>query len=305
MKRREFIATGLASGAAVVGANLGDVVGQPLSPPARKFKLKYAPHFGMFKNLSGEDLVDQLKFMHDQGFTAFEDNGMPDRPIADQEKIGQTLAKLGMEMGVFVAHKDFANPTFVLNKPEIREKFLADVRNAVEVAKRVNAKWCTVVPGCHDERLDWDYQTANVIDNFRRCAEICEKANLIMVMEPLNNRRDHPKLFLTHIAQGYLICRGANSPSVKILYDMYHQQITEGNIIPNIDLAWSEIAYFQVGDNPGRKEPTTGEMNYRNIFKHIHSKGYTGIVGMEHGNSKPGKEGDQAVIDAYVYSDSF
>lgn len=305
MKRREFIATGLASGAAVVGANLGDVVGQPLSPPARKFKLKYAPHFGMFKNLSGEDLVDQLKFMHDQGFTALEDNGLPDRPVADQEKIGQTLAKLGMEMGVFVAHKDFANPTFVLNKPEIREKFLADVRNAVEVAKRVNAKWCTVVPGCHDERLDWDYQTANVIDNFRRCAEICEKANLIMVMEPLNNRRDHPKLFLTHIAQGYLICRGANSPSVKILYDMYHQQITEGNIIPNIDLAWSEIAYFQVGDNPGRKEPTTGEMNYRNIFKHIHSKGYTGIVGMEHGNSKPGKEGDQAVIDAYVYSDYF
>lgn len=305
MKRREFIATGLASGAAVVGANLGDVVGQPLSPPARKFKLKYAPHFGMFKNLSGEDLIDQLKFMHDQGFTALEDNGLPDRPIADQEKIGQTLAKLGMEMGVFVAHKDFANPTFVLNKPEIREKFLADVRNAVEVAKRVNAKWCTVVPGCHDERLDWDYQTANVIDNFRRCAEICEKANLVMVMEPLNNRRDHPKLFLTHIAQGYLICRGANSPSVKILYDMYHQQITEGNIIPNIDLAWSEIAYFQVGDNPGRKEPTTGEMNYRNIFKHIHSKGYTGIVGMEHGNSKPGKEGDQAVIDAYVYSDYF
>lgn len=305
MKRREFIATGLASGAAVVGANLGDVVGQPLSPPARKFKLKYAPHFGMFKNLSGEDLIDQLKFMHDQGFTALEDNGLPDRPVADQEKIGQTLAKLGMEMGVFVAHKDFANPTFVLNKPEIREKFLADVRNAVEVAKRVNAKWCTVVPGCHDERLDWDYQTANVIDNFRRCAEICEKANLIMVMEPLNNRRDHPKLFLTHIAQGYLICRGANSPSVKILYDMYHQQITEGNIIPNIDLAWSEIAYFQVGDNPGRKEPTTGEMNYRNIFKHIHSKGYTGIVGMEHGNSKPGKEGDQAVIDAYVYSDYF
>ena len=305
MKRREFIATGLASGAVAAGANLGEVLGMPISQPARKFKLKYAPHFGMFKNLSGEDLVDQLKFMHDQGFTALEDNGLPDRPIADQEKIGQTLAKLGMEMGVFVATKDFANPTFVLNKPEIREKFLADIRNAVEVAKRVNAKWCTVVPGCHDERLDWDYQTANVIDNFRRCAEICEKANLIMVMEPLNNRRDHPKLFLTHIAQGYLICRGANSPSVKILYDMYHQQITEGNIIPNIDLAWSEIAYFQVGDNPGRKEPTTGEMNYRNIFKHIHSKGYTGIVGMEHGNSKPGKEGDQAVIDAYVYSDSF
>ncbi|MGE0103644.1 MAG: hydroxypyruvate isomerase family protein [Blastocatellales bacterium] len=298
MKRREFIAAGAGTLAAA-----GMTVESKAAP--RTFKLKYAPHFGMFKEHSGTDLVDQLKFMRDQGFTALEDNGMPDRPIADQERVGKALADLGMEMGVFVATKDFANPTFAINKPEIREAFLKDVRNAVEVAKRVNAKWCTVVPGCHDERLDWDYQTANVIDNLRRCAEICEKTGLIMVLEPLNNRRDHPKLFLTHIAQAYAICRGVNSPTVKILYDMYHQQITEGNIIPNIDLAWSEIAYFQVGDNPGRKEPTTGEMNYRNIFKHIHAKGFKGIVGMEHGNSKPGKAGEQAVIDAYVASDDF
>lgn len=309
MKRRTFISS--AVGAGIAGVALGDGGSGEVAAragnvaPVRKFKLKYAPHFGMFKNHSGEDLVDQLKFMHDQGFTALEDNGLPERPVADQEKIGNTLARLGMEMGVFVATKDFQNPTMVLNKPEIREKFLADIRNAVEVAKRVNAKWCTVVPGCHDERLEWDYQMANVIDNFRRCAEICEKANLIMVMEPLNNRRDHPKLFLTKIAQAYAICRGANSPAVKILFDMYHQQITEGNIIPNIDLAWSEVAYFQVGDNPGRKEPTTGEMNYRNIFRHIHAKGFTGIVGMEHGNARPGREGEQAVIDAYVQSDNF
>lgn len=298
MNRREFIAAGAGTLAAA-----GMTVESKAAP--RTFKLKYAPHFGMFKEHSGTDLIDQLKFMRDQGFTALEDNGMPDRPIADQERVGKALADLGMEMGVFVATKDFANPTFAINKPEIREAFLKDVRNAVEVAKRVNAKWCTVVPGCHDERLDWDYQTANVIDNLRRCAEICEKTGLIMVLEPLNNRRDHPKLFLTHIAQAYAICRGVNSPTVKILYDMYHQQITEGNIIPNIDLAWSEIAYFQVGDNPGRKEPTTGEMNYRNIFKHIHAKGFKGIVGMEHGNSKPGKAGEQAVIDAYVASDDF
>lgn len=298
MNRREFIAAGSGTLAAA-----GMTVESKAAP--RTFKLKYAPHFGMFKEHSGTDLVDQLKFMRDQGFTALEDNGLPDRPIADQERIGKALEQLGMEMGVFVATKDFANPTFAVNKPEIREAFLKDVRNAVEVAKRVNAKWCTVVPGCHDERLDWDYQTANVIDNLRRCAEICEKTGLIMVLEPLNNRRDHPKLFLTRIAQAYAICRGVNSPTVKILYDMYHQQITEGNIIPNIDLAWSEIAYFQVGDNPGRKEPTTGEMNYRNIFRHIHAKGFKGIVGMEHGNSKPGKAGEQAVIDAYVASDDF
>ncbi len=66
-----------------------------------------------------------------------------------------------------------------------------------------------------------------------------------------------------------------------------------------------EIAYFQVDDNPGRKEPTTGEMNYRNFFKHLHKKGYTGIIGMEHLLARPGVEGEQAVIDAYRYCDSF
>ena len=126
-----------------------------------------------------------------------------------------------------------------------------------------------------------------------------------MVLEPLNPWRDHPGTFLTKIPQAYMICKSVGSPSCKILFDMYHQQITEGNIIPNIDMAWTEVAYFQVGDNPGRNEPTTGEMNYRNIFRHIHGKGFTGVVGMEHGNSKPGKEGEQAVIDAYVASDNF
>jgi hydroxypyruvate isomerase len=161
------------------------------------------------------------------------------------------------------------------------------------------------VPGRYDLRLEWNYQTANVIETLKRCAEICEPAGLVMVLEALNPYRDHPGLFLTKIPQAYMICRAVNSPSCKILFDMYHQQITEGNIIPNIDRAWSEIAYFQIGDNPGRKEPTTGEMNYRNIFKHIHSKGYKGVMGMEHGNSRPGKEGEQAVIDAYVACDNF
>jgi hydroxypyruvate isomerase len=82
-------------------------------------------------------------------------------------------------------------------------------------------------------------------------------------------------------------------------------QKNEGNIITNMDRCWDEIAYLQIGDNPGRKEPTTGEMNYKNIFKHIYEKGYKGILGMEHGNAKPGKEGELALIKAYRESDAF
>jgi hydroxypyruvate isomerase len=107
------------------------------------------------------------------------------------------------------------------------------------------------------------------------------------------------------MAQAFQICKAVGSPSVKILDDMYHQQITEGNIIPNIDACWDELAAFHVGDSPGRREPGTGEMNYRNIFKHIHSKGYKGVLCLEHGLSRKGIEGEKALLAAYRDADTF
>jgi hydroxypyruvate isomerase len=162
----------------------------------------------------------------------------------------------------------------------------------------------TVVPGTVSPRIEMGFQTATIIDTLRRGAEIFEPHGLVMVLEPLNFR-DHPTLFLTKMAQAFEICRAVNSPACKILDDLYHQQITEGNLIPNIDMAWSEIAYFQVGDNPGRREPTTGEINYNNVFRHIHRKGFTGVVGMEHGIAGKGKAGEQALIAAYRACDDF
>jgi len=300
MNRREFFAAGLATASA---AGLGGTAARATA--ARAFKLKYAPHFGMFKNSAGEDLIDQIKFMADQGFRAMEDNGMKGRPVETQRKIAAEMARLNMEMGVFVATGDFANVTFASDDPEARAKILNDIRESVKVAKRVNARYCTVVPGRYDLGLEWDYQTSLVIDNLKRAAEIFEPHGLVMVLEPLNPWANHPGLFLTKIPQAYMICRAVGSPACKILFDIYHQQITEGNLIPNIDRAWEEIGYFQMGDNPGRKEPGTGEINYRNIFKHIYEKDPRFIMGMEHGNSKEGAEGEKAVIEAYVEADGF
>jgi hydroxypyruvate isomerase len=306
MNRRDFLTTSLTVGATVATGSI------PLQTavannglPNKRFRLDYAPHFNMFKNLSGKDPLDQLKFMADEGFMTLEDNGMKKKEPDLQNKIAKQMERLDMQMGVFVATADFGNPTFTSGKKKFREQVLTDMRDAVELAKRVNAKYCTVVPGKFDHRLPMGYQTANTIDTLKYCAEICEPSGLVMVLEPLNHWANHPELFLHKIPQAYMICRAVNSPSCKILFDIYHQQITEGNLIPNIDRAWSEIAYFQIGDNPGRKEPGTGEINYMNIFRHLHHKGYTGILGMEHGNSKPGAAGEQAVIDAYVKHDKF
>lgn len=307
MERREFLAAAAVGGAAVIAE--GRPAGQPGGPPpqaGKAFRLKYAPHFGMFRELAGDAPVEQLKFIADQGFTALEDNGMMGRPTEEQERIAKEMRRLNLTMGVFVASPGTAwEPKYVTGDPGGREQFLKECRQAVEVAKRVNAKWMTVVPGTVVQNLEPGYQAAHVIEQLRQGAAIFEPHGLVMVLEPLNPWRDHPGMFLTKVPQAYEVCKAVNSPSCKILFDMYHQQITEGNIIPNIDLAWDEVAYFQIGDNPGRCEPTTGEINYRNIFRHIASKGFKGVLGMEHGASKGGKEGELAVIEAYRWADGF
>ncbi len=302
MRRRNFLRNNLlAATIPIVGLNLSSFTNRQ----QEKFKLKYAPHFGMFKNSAGDDLMSQLDFMADQGFSALEDNNMRTREVSVQESIAKRMGQRGIDMGVFVAHTIYwTEPSLTLGAGDKRDQFLKEIRESAEVAKRVNAKWMTVVPGHLALKKDMGYQTANVVETLKRACDILEPHGLIIVLEPLNFR-DHPGLFLTKVPQAYEICKAVDSPSCKILDDIYHQQITEGNLIPNIDLAWDEIAYFQVGDNPGRNEPTSGEINYRNVFKHIHSKGFKGIIGMEHGNSQQGKEGERRVIDAYREVDKF
>ena len=298
VSRRKFIAT---TAATATSLGLGESLmgGEMKRSSTSKFTLKFASHFGMFKHHAGKDLIDQIRFMADEGITALEDNGMKGRTIEMQEKIAAEMAKRNMTMGVFVAHKIYwKKPNLASGDEAHRTEFLAQIRESVDVARRVNATWMTVVPGHLDLRKSMGFQSANVIESLKRACEILEPHNLVMVLEPLNFY-NHPGLFLTRIPQAYEICKAVNSPSCKILDDLYHQQIQEGNLIPNMNHAWDEIAYFQIGDNPGRKEPTTGEINYKNVFKHIHEKGFRGVLGMEHGNSIAGKKGERALIDAY------
>ena len=230
-------------------------------PPKNNFKLKYAPHIGMFKNSAGDDPIDQLKFMADMGFTAMEDNGMMGRTPEMQKKMGDEMARLGMTMGVFVVDKGGnGQNTLAAGKSEFVDIFLKGCRGAVETAKRVNAKWATVVPGDFARNLPIGIQTGNVIDALRRGAEILEPAGLVMVLEALS---DTPNLFLRTSDQSYEVCRGVNSPSCKILYDIYHMQKNEGQIIPHIStghgmrLPTSRLVIIRVGMNQQPEKSTT------------------------------------------------
>lgn len=308
MKRGEFLRNSLLAGGSLMAgsilpADAAVAVENAAIQKGKTFNLNYAPHEGMFSNSAGKNFLDQIQFMYDQGFRSIEDNGYLGRSIEEQTKIGNLLAKVGMRMGVFVVDGgDNWKISLTTGKKEFKDKFIDTCKRSVEAAKRCNAKWLTVVPGFYDRRLPYGIQMANVVDAMRAGAEIFEPAGLIMVLETLS---DTPELFLQQTHETYNVCKAVNSPSCKILYDIYHMQKTEGNLIVNMDRCWDEIAYIQIGDNPGRKEPTTGEINYKNLFKHIHSKGYKGVMGMEHGNSRPEVAGEQRVIQAYREVDQF
>lgn len=309
MNRIDFLKNSLAGAAAIVAGSSLDVLASSKNAETddlaagKTFNLDYAPHQGMFKNSAGDDFLDQIRFMYDQGFRSIEDNGYLKRPVEEQSKIGDLLAKLGMRMGVFVVDSgDNWKTSLTTGKKEFKDNFVDTCKRSVEAAKRCNAKWLTVVPGFYERKLPYGNQFANVIDAMRAGAEVFEPHGLVMVLETLS---DTPELFLQQTHETYAVCKAVNSTSCKILYDIYHMQKTEGQLIVNMNRCWDEIAYIQIGDNPGRKEPTTGEINYKNLFKHLYEKGYKGVMGMEHGNSQPAKAGEMRVIQAYREVDNF
>ncbi|MGH6613433.1 hydroxypyruvate isomerase family protein [Sphingomonas sp.] len=295
VSRRTVLAGGAVS---TILAGAGATVAR--SSNAATFSLGFAPHEGSFASRGG--LIEQIAFAADQGFRAWEDNEAAARPIAQQTQMARAFAQRGMAMGVFVASMpkwSQSRPVLGGNDEAEREGFLADVRASIDVAKRLNATHMTVVTGFLDARLPLDIQTARVIDVMRRAGDIVAPHRLTLVMEPLNTRTNHPGVFMQTIAQGFAVARGVNSPAVKILSDLYHEQIQSGNLIPTLGTCWSEIGYIQFGDNPGRKEPTTGEINYATIVKWLRAKRYTGVIGMEHGNSIEGRAGEERLIAAY------
>jgi len=299
LTRRGVIATGLAATAAAAAPALSAATGKGGSNAAH-FSLGYAPHEGSFASRGG--LLEQIAFAADQGFRAWEDNDARKRPVEQQEAMARALSQRGMTMGVFVASipkwSDF-RPLLGGNDDGEREAFLADIRTSIEIAKRLNAKHMTVVTGFMDRKVPEAIQTGRIIDCMRRAGDIVAPHGLTLVMEPLNTRTNHPGVFMQSIAQGYAVARGADSPGVKVLADLYHEQIQSGNLIPTLDACWAEVGYIQFGDNPGRNEPGTGEINYANIVRWLRAKGYAGVIGMEHGNSLAGREGEERLIAAY------
>lgn len=302
MERRNFIKKA-ACGIAIAGISRNTFSASPVSSMQEvsnkaKFTMKYAPTLGMFNAHAGKDPVDNLKFIADQGFRAAYDLGLIGRPPAEQEKIANEAQRLGLELGQF-SLKTAGGITFVLNNSSTRDLLKKKMEAGLEVQKRTGINKGLVVLGNVDPKLHMEYQTANVIENLRMCCDIVGNAGLELVLEPLNTLVNHPGVFLSRTPQAKMICVAVNHPCCKMVNDLYHQQVTEGNLIPNLEMCWDYIGSIHIGDNPGRNEPTSGEINYKNVFQYLYKKGYNDVLSCEHGQSKPGKEGELAIINAY------
>jgi hydroxypyruvate isomerase len=294
---RRTVLAGAMAAATAAGTAL---TGKASAQSAPRFSLGYAPHEGSFASRGNR--LEQIAYAADQGFTAWEDNEAAGRSIEEQNAMARALQQRNMTMGVFVAGMPRwgdMRPLLGGNDNADRDRFLAEVRASVDVAKRLNARWMTVVPGFLDRKLPVEIQTARVVDTMRRAAEIMEPHGFVMVMEPLNTLTDHPGVFLQTIPQGFAVARAVDSPAVKVLADLYHEQIQAGNLIRTLETCWDEIAYIQFGDNPGRNEPGSGEINYRNVVRWLRTRNFGGVIGMEHGNSIRGREGEDRLVAAY------
>ena len=164
---------------------------------------------------------------------------------------------------------------------EVTDAFVADIKEAIQLANTLDCPGCLKTTGQALDGVDRADQHKAIVEALCAVVPLLEDAGLKLYLEPLNTIVDHKGYYLETSAEGFEILREVNSRGVQLLYDIYHQQITEGNIIQTIEENIDLIGHFHMADVPGRHEPGTGELNYANIFKRIDALGYEGYVGME------------------------
>ena len=298
MKRRELIKTIFAAGGAVALPSLRSME----TKAAAAYHLRYAPRLDF---LAQElTIPERLDVFAEHGFRATEYNGLMNHSLKEVEQIRKKMDSLGMELGIFVANPE-GWETAGLVDPAQHAAFLKQLDQALRYHKVVGNRSCTVITGPALVGVPRGIQRISVMEGLRRAADVLEKTDLTIVVEPLNEWVDHAGYFLVRSDEAAEIMAAVGSSHVKILFDIYHQQISEGNLINNIRNHYPYIGYFQVGDVPGRKEPGTGEVNWRNVFKAVYEMGYRGIVGMEHGLSVPGKKGLLKCFAEYRKADAW
>ncbi len=269
--RRDFLAA--VAGSAML-ARPGLAAADETPTPDDGTWLTYAVNVEMF--WSGLPFLDRLRKVKEAGFSHYEFWPWRNKDI---DAIRRLNAELGLHAAQFSASpKSFREG---ITDPARKAEFVEDVRLAVEVAKRLGVGKLCVVAGEETAGYDREQQTNAVIEALKAGARVVEPAGITLILEPLNVLVDHPKQLVVTSEHAAEILTAVGSPNVKMLFDVYHQQISEGNLTGNIRKYRDLIGYYQIADHPGRHEPGTGEIHYAHVLSAIHGVGYRAAIGLE------------------------
>ena len=202
-----------------------------------------------------------------------------DTDIARIKKIARSF---GLGMDTLLATPDWGKRPVSMVDPAQRDNFLADVRNSIVFARKLEIPQIILMSGNAIPGRTHEEQYASLLEGVKRAGELAAQAKLTMIVEPLNSLVNHKGFFLNTCTEGLKLVREADNPYVKLLFDIYHEQVQQGNVIRTLTEAAPNVAVFHVADNPGRNDPGTGEINYPNLYKAIQKTGFSGYLTMEY-----------------------
>lgn len=233
-------------------------------------------------------IPDRVKKLADAGVAAFEFWGWSNK---DLDEIKQAKDEFGIPVATFSCEM----PSLV--DASNQSKWSESAEKSIEAAKKLDCNRLLLTTGNELEDVTRAEQHESIVNALKSVAKLLEDAGIILTLEPLNILVNHPGYYLYSSAEGFEILDEVGSPNIKLLYDIYHQQITEGNLIATIEANIEKIGHFHVADVPGRHEPGTGEINYRNVFKAISESSYDGYVGLEFWPSGSVNEAVKSVVE--------
>ena len=224
----------------------------------------------VFRKGRPEERLDQVKAV---GLTTFEFWGWRGKNL---DAIAKKKDELGLDVAIFSC--DTGGP---LVAPGSKDKFVPGLRDSIEAAKKLGCNRLIATVGQEIKDISRAEQHRNIVEAMKAGAPLLEDAGITITIEPLNVLVNHKGYYLATSKEGFEIVDEVGSSNVLLLFDIYHQQITEGNVIRNATENIKQIGHFHVADVPGRHEPGTGEINYFNVFRAIAKAGYTGFLGLE------------------------
>ena len=201
---------------------------------------------------------------------------------ADVDRFKRLARSLHLGMDVLIATPNWLTRPVSMIDPAQRDNFLADVRRAIGYAQKLGVPQILLMSGNAIAGRTHEEQYASLLDGCKRAGDLVAAANLTAIVEPLNSLVNHKGFFLNTCVEGARLIRQVDNPHVRLLFDIYHEQVQIGNVIRTLTEAAEVVAVFHVADNPGRNDPGSGEINYQNVYKAIRKTGYSGYVAMEY-----------------------